>query len=184
MRTSLGLFLVIAALRVVAADGEYPPTPAAVVDIVYARPFRVQEGYRSYWHGRNTMVTRGYMVVLVVDPALREPRASGMPVLLSDSTVMEMFNFGNLSGKVVAVVPNLDSLTGVRMWFGPVGCADQMNPVKIEASRAEAVAHGIQPFSPERIAAALSVGGETLVVSRRAALVGEVLALVGQYDVH
>jgi hypothetical protein len=94
-------------------------TPAAVDDIVYARQFVLNDGFRYDWCNEPFQVTRGTILVIKVDPVLVAPRQVSEPVLcVSDQAAMRL-NQGDKSGYVIAVVPGAVDLTNDPVWFAP-----------------------------------------------------------------
>jgi len=47
-----------------------PPTPAAVDDILYVRPFTLEKGYRFEWSREKPLLNKGVILVLKVNPDL------------------------------------------------------------------------------------------------------------------
>ena len=74
-----------------------PPVPAAV-DLVYAAPFTLQQGFRSDWRNDRPIVTGGYLMVLRVNPNLVYPRQVSQPVLYAGVQTAERINVGYTSG--------------------------------------------------------------------------------------
>src|SRR5262245_27654193 len=63
-----------------------PATPAAVKNILYARQFKLEQGYEFEWRADHPKVTAGWLVVLEVDPDLVYPRNVAEPVLYVGKT--------------------------------------------------------------------------------------------------
>lgn len=177
--TVLALLLLLSVSLALADDG-YPRTPTAVKDILYARPFTLEQGYHSYWHPDVPLVTSGYLVVVKFDADLGRPQAAAMPVLVTDSSTVEMFNFGYPSGIGVGVVPGPLDLARTRFYFAPPPDG-AMTAGKIAASRVEAEAAAIRPLAAKRVQEALARGGKPLRLEKRAQLVKQARALVESY---
>ena len=156
-------------------------TPTRVKDILYARPFTLEQGYRSPWHREIPLVTSGYVVVLAIDPGIRRPGSGAVRVLLAGDRTVEEFNSGFTSGILVGVIPGTPDLAETLFWLGPLGFADEMTATKIAQSRVEAIGAGITPFAPDKISQALAEGGVPLMVPNRAALRQHVLPLIQTY---
>ena len=163
------------------AVGYAASTPTPVKDILYARQFTLQQGYRSPWHREVPVVTSGYIVVLSIDPEFRKPHAGAVPVLLAGDGTVEEFNFGQPSGILVGIIPAVADLAQALIWFGPLGFADEMTSSKIVQAKAEAIAAGVTPFSAGKVSEVLAVGGEPLVLENRAALMQHVVTLIQAY---
>jgi hypothetical protein len=155
-----------------------PHTPAAVGNLLYARPFTLEQGYEFEWRAERPTVRAGWLLVLNVDPALVFPRQTAEPVLYVGKNTGERVNIGYNSGHLVVVVPSdlndkgevaLD-LSQAMMWFGTPGLPEQVDAARVEAERAWAINAKIAAFSPQTIEAATAKGGATLNAANRDAL--------------
>jgi len=135
-----------------------PSTPAAVKNLLYARPFKLEHGYESEWRAEKPIVSAGWLLVLDVDPALVYARQTAEPILYVGKTTGERVNIGYESGHVVVIVPSdvddkgeltLD-LNEALMWFGNPGLPEAVDAAKIEAERTVAANDGIVHF-PQRV---------------------------------
>jgi hypothetical protein len=168
---------------VLAAAPEIPQTPAAVEDLVYARPFTLEKGFKYIWSKERPNVTVGTLLVLRVDKALVVPRAIATPVLYVGDQSAERVNYGNESGHVIALVPGHVDLTEVPIWFGTPGFAWRIDTATAKAERALAEQAGIKPFSKEVVEAALAKGGEPIqTTDKRALLRDQVAELILEYS--
>ena len=66
-------------------DQPLPPKvdgfPAAVDDLVYARQFRLAQGYKYTWSKDAPVIDSGFIVVLGVNPEFVVPHDTSQPVL-------------------------------------------------------------------------------------------------------
>ncbi len=78
--TLMAAVLVVTSVAL-ATPPETPKTPAAVADILYARSFTLEQGFKYMWSKERPNVTNGMLLVLKVDKALVVPREIATPVL-------------------------------------------------------------------------------------------------------
>ena len=168
---------------VLATPPEMPKTPAAVEDLVYARQFTLEEGFKYFWCKERPNVTTGTLLVLKVDKALVVPRAIAMPVLYVGDKPAQRVNAGHKSGHVVAIVPGEADLTKVAMWFGTPGLPEQIDSATAQSERALAEEAGIGPFPEKKVEAALAKGGEPIKTTDMSALLRDQVAeLILEYS--
>lgn len=160
---SLAVSLCALALSVAAgAAAEAPATPAAIDDLVYARSFTLATGYSHDWRKERPFVTSGTLVVLQVKPELVAPRQTAEPVLYAGDQTAQRLNGGGESGHVIAIIPGSVDLTQAAIWFGRPELPERIDSDRIAAERALAEAANIQPFSAEKVQAAVGKGGPPL----------------------
>lgn len=159
-----------------------PATPAAVDDVLFIRPFTMDEGYVFEWTKDRAMMTSGTLLVLKVDPALVFSRQVAEPVLYVGNKTAERVNIGYESGHVIAIVPGDVDLKKEPVWFGTPELPERVDAATVKSERAQADQAGIAPFSAEKVDAALSNGGARLSVADQDELLrGQVSALIRQY---
>ncbi len=159
-----------------------PSTPAAVEDILYARPFTLEKGYNFDWSKERPLLTEGTLLVLKVDPALVYARQVAEPVLYVGNRTAERVNIGYRSGRVIAIVPGHVDLRTTPIWFGTPELPERVNGGIVRAERALADEAGIRPFSADKVKAALARGGEELKLAERDKLRPHFAALLQQYS--
>ena len=159
-----------------------PATPAAVDDLVYARKFTLQEGYKFRWCSEKPNVASGYLLVLKVNPDLVFARQRAEPVLYVGDQTAERLNLGYRSGHVVAIAPGVADLTKALMWFGTPELPERVDAEMVQAELALAKAAGIEPFSATKIEAALARGGEELTGPNVVDVLRVAADLVRQYS--
>ncbi len=176
--------LSLSILSTLADPPAIPPTPAAVQDVVYARPFSLEKGYEFTWRKEKPTVTEGYLLVLKVDPALVYPRQTAEPVLYVGDTTAERVNVGYPSGTVVAIVPcklaDFD-LKKTPIWFGTPELPERCTAKTIAQERAKAEKAGIKPLAEAKIDAAKAKGGAQLSLKDSYELQRQVAPLIKQY---
>jgi len=149
----LSICTLIMALPVWACEKAFPlpETPAAVTDIVYARPFTLERGFRYDWSAEHPTVSAGTLVVLIVDTCLVHPRDAAEPVLYAGGQTAQRLNSGHESGFVIALVPGEVDLARTPIWFGNPELPERVSVQTIRQQRALADEAGIRPFAEERI---------------------------------
>lgn len=161
-----------------------PPTPAPVLDVVYARPFTLEKGYEFTWRKEKPTVREGFILVLKVEPALVYPRQTAEPVLYASDTTVERVNVGYGSGHVVALLPcklaDFD-LKKTLIWFGTPELPERCNAETIAAEREKAERAGLKPLAESSIDAARQAGGGALAAKDDDALRRQLAPLIKQY---
>ncbi|CAB1078774.1 hypothetical protein D1AOALGA4SA_6505 [Olavius algarvensis Delta 1 endosymbiont] len=158
-----------------------PSTPAAVEDILYACPFILEKGYAFEWRRERPILTKGSLLVLKVNPDLVYARQALEPVLYVGAQTAERVNNGYRSGYVIAIVPGHIDLTTTPIWFGTPELPERVDDKIIQTELARAKAAAIEPFSAERVAAALTRGVEPLKLTDRDALRPHFVRLLQKY---
>jgi len=162
MRTArIFAVLLLLASAAVAAPPPIPDTPAPVIDLVYARPFSLTEGFEFRWSAERPVVTRGVILVLDVDPALIYPRQVAEPVLYVGDRTAQRVSRGYPAGRVLAIVPGDVDLAGTPIFFGTPELPERIDAATARGEREQAVAAGIRPLPPGVVDAALLRGGVT-----------------------
>jgi hypothetical protein len=185
MKVILGIVCTAAVAS--AALGQAPPpvpaTPAAVDDVVYLRPFTLEQGFKFAWCKEKPTVTSGTLLVLKVNPDLVIPRQVAEPVLYVGDQTAQRINAGNESGHVVVVVPGEVDLARSPIWFGTPELPERVTAEIIRQERAKADAAGIKPFASDKIKAAEAKGGEPANAANMSALLRDVVApLIVEYS--
>lgn len=160
-----------------------PATPAPVDEVIYLRPFTLQDVFRFGACQEPFEITSGTILVLRVNPALVIPRAAAQPVLYVGNVAAMRLNHGHESGRVIAVVPGTVDLTKDPIWFGTPDLPGHADSATVQAERIKADQAGIKPVSAEKAQAARMAGGERVSAVDMGALLRDTLApLVEQYS--
>jgi hypothetical protein len=178
------MVLFLAAVPMALLADEIPPvptTPAAVDEIVYARPFTLQEGYAFEWRQEKPVVTEGMILVLRVKPDLVFPRQCAEPVLFVGDQTAERVNVGYESGLVVCIVPGKIDLKTAPIWFGTPQLPERVNSTTIKKEREAAEKAGIKAFDTPNVKTATEKGGKQLEVRNRDQLRRSLVSLVLEY---
>ena len=159
-----------------------PATPAAVDELIYARKFTLQEGYKFSWCNEKPTVTSGYLLVLKVNPDLVFARQVAEPVLYVGEQTAERLNIGYRSGHVIAIAPGNLDLAKALMWFGTPDLPERVDANMAKAELGLAKTAGIEPFTAKQIEAALARGGEELTGSNVVDVLRVAADLVRKYS--
>jgi hypothetical protein len=166
-----------------------PALPEAALEVLYARPFILDEAYEHMWRKEQPSVSAGYVLVLRVNAASVYPRQTAEPVLYVGEQTAEKVNVGYASGKLVVIVPaplkedgtvDLD-LNKTSIWFGEATLPEQVDAAAIRHQADVAKRNGIRPSAEAALKAATEQGGETLKAADKNALVRELAALVREH---
>jgi hypothetical protein len=158
-----------------------PDTPAAIDEVIYARPFTLEEGYKFEWRKEQPLVKEGYILVLSVDPDLVYPRQTAAPVLYVGDQTAERVNLGYKSGHVVAIVPGKLDLKKTLIWFGTPELPERCTAKTIQEERRLAEQAGIKPPAEKEMASARTRGGELLNATDRYELRHQLADLIKLY---
>jgi hypothetical protein len=177
---------IVALMLVPAAGADVPPaipaTPAAVDELVSARPFQLDEGFEYNWSVERPLVESGVILVIKVDPALVYPRQIAEPVLYVGDHTAQRLNLGDESGYVVALVPGDVDLTKTPIWFGTPELPERVDADMAKAERILADRAGIRPFSVDQVQAAQARGGAPMRMANMTALLAPVATLIEEYS--
>jgi hypothetical protein len=183
MKAMLMTVCLLVAASVTLAGPAVPPTPAAVDQVVYARPFTLNEPMSFDWCKEPFNVTKGTILVLKVNPDLVIPRQTAEPVLYVGNQTAMRLNHGNQSGYVIALVPGDVDLAKDPIWFGTPGLPERVDAATIKAERQRADRAGIKPVPAEQAKAAQAKGGACLNSASMGAMLRDTISvLVEQYS--
>lgn len=162
------------------AERAVPATPAPVKGILAARAFTLETPYPYTWSKERIMVSTGVLVVIEVDPAYVVPRDTLEPVLYAGNVPVQRLNHGNVSGRVIGIVPGNIDLASASIWFGSPELPERVTASTVESERARAERAGVRAFPQARIA---GVGRPPVAAKDLAALLRDVGAeLVIEYS--
>lgn len=157
-----------------------PATPAPIKNILAARRFTLETPYQYTWSKERIIVSTGVLVVLEVDPAYVVPRDALEPVLYAGDVPVQRLNHGNVSGRVIGIVPGNVDLASAPIWFGSPELPERVTESIVQSERARAEKAGVRPFPSGRIA---SVQRPPVAAKDLAALLRDVAAeLVYEYS--
>jgi hypothetical protein len=168
-----------------AADAGNP-----VRDIVFAQAFRLDKPYTHAWRKEQPQVSAGYVLVLAVDPEFVRPQQVAEPVLYVGDQTAERINAGDVSGRLVVLVPSSSNSRGevaldlsrALIWFGAAELPERVDTAQVNAEQGAAQKKGVKPLAEQNVRAALSRGGSVLHLANREALERKVAALLQEYS--
>ena len=126
-------------------------TPTATIDILYAKPFQLNQGYRYDWSKERPFVTEGVLVVLEVDPKFVKPTNALQPVLFAGNQTVQRLNHGYESGIVIGIIPGRVDLPQTPIWFGHPALPEQVSTDTITSESNLASNSNIKAFSKKKI---------------------------------
>lgn len=134
------------------AQTAVPATPKAVKGILAARRFTLRTPYVNTWSQGREKVFSGTLVVLEVDRAYVVPRNELEPVLYAGDVAVQRLNQGDVSGRVIAIVPGDVDLATVPIWFGTPALPERVTAASARAERALAEKAGVGALPSARAA--------------------------------
>ena len=175
----------------------FSPTSAAasdagnpVRDIVFAQAFQLDKPYTHAWRKEQPKVSAGYVLVLAVDPEFVRPQQLAEPVLYVGDQTAERINAGDVSGRLVVLVPSSSNSRGevaldlskALIWFGIAELPERVDASQVNAELSAARQKGMKPLSEQKVRAALQRGGSVLHLLDREALERKVATLLQEYS--
>ena len=134
----------------------------AVRELLYARPFEVNDPFTYWWTAERPEIGAGYILVVAVDPEFAKPRQVDMPVLYVGHTPAQLTHVGYESGHLVVIVPATVNLATDPIFFGSLELPERVDAARGAQEMAAALTLGIRPVAEDKLSAALAAGGETL----------------------
>src|SRR5262245_55713327 len=125
-----------------AADQSSP-----VRDILFAQAFRLDKPYTHTWRKEQPQVSAGYVLVLAVDPEFVRPQQTPEPVLYVGDQTAERINAGDVSGRLVVLVPSAANSRGeialdlnkALIWFGGTELPERVDAAQVNAEAGAAI---------------------------------------------
>ncbi len=184
LRCLSGLALVALAGAVLAQEAapiEPVEATGGVLDILYLRPFTLDEPFVYTWIHGQPEITAGYLAVLEVRPDLVLPRAVDVPVLFAGDTPVHFTNTGYPSGRLIVFIPDWVDPATAPFYFGSMELPERITRSRGAEELAAAVANGAIPFAEERIEQARTGGGEPVRLADGVALFRAAADLIDAY---
>ncbi len=161
-----------------------------VRDILFAQAFRLDKPYTHAWRKEQPQVSAGYVLVLAVDPEFVRPQQVAEPVLYVGDQTAERINAGDVSGRLVVLVPSSSNSRGevaldlnkALIWFGAPELPERVDAAHLNAEINAAVQKGMKPLAEQKVRAALRRGGSVLRLANREALERRVATLLEEYS--
>jgi len=159
---------------------ELPATPAPVKNILFAQPFTLETPFINTFSKERERVSNGVLIVVEVDPALVVPRNTLEPVLYAGNVAVQRLNQGELSGRVIGIVPGTINITTAPIWFGTPELPERVTDSMIQRERGLAERAGVRAFTADKMS---SIQRPVIAAKDLATLLRTVAAdLVYQYS--
>ena len=191
MRSNIGIWVIALAASIsLATSASSADKVDPVRDLVFAQAFKLDKSYTHTWRKEQPQVLAGYVLVLAVDPEFVRPKQVAEPVLYIGNQTVERINAGDVSGRLVVIVPStvnsrgevdLD-LSSAPIWFGTAELPERIDAAQLNAELNAALRKGVKPLARERVQGALRRGGKSLRLPNREALQLRIADLVQQYS--
>jgi len=153
----------------------------AVHDLLYARPFALEQPYPYTWMREQPGIVAGQILVLEVDPEFARPRQTGVAVLFAGGVPAHLTNTGYPSGRMIVIVPDWVDPLSAPFFFGSRELPERIDRARGAVELAAAAGQGAAPFSAEVVAAARAAGGERARWRDSVALFRAVADLIDAY---
>ena len=157
-------------------------TPAGGVEaLVYARPFRLEQPYRTRWSKERTDVDRGFLVVIRVEREYVFPHEAATPVLFAGDQAIERVNVGYEDGVVVGIIRGDTHPSTAPIYFGSPDYPERVTASKglIELLRAEV--RGLAARPQAEVDRAFRMDTLPLAVTDKSGLYRAAGSLIEQY---
>jgi len=141
---------------------EQASLPLPVDALVAARAFVLEEPRPYDWMKGHAPIHSGVLLAVDAEPALCLPRQVAEPVIYVGGVPAERLATDWVSGRLLLLVPGEPDLAALPLYFGVPELPERIDDSHGQAALAEAWDAGLQPFTPDRVAAASSAGGEPL----------------------
>jgi hypothetical protein len=169
-----GSLLAIAALYVAVARGataqdaaavgaqplDQPVPVGAVRGLLYARVFTLKKPYTYTFLKEQPAITRGWILVIEVDPEIAKPRQVDVPVLYVGDTPAHLTNTGYPTGRMVVIVPDWIDLSKAPIFFGSTELPERVDRARGARELTSGLGRTARPFAPEVLRAAFAAGGK------------------------
>ncbi len=139
---------------------EQASLPLPVDDLVAARTFVLEEPRPYDWMKGHEPIRSGVLLAVDAEPALCLPRQVAEPVIYVGAVPAERLAADWGSGRLLLLVPGEVDLAALPVYFGTPALPERIDAIHGQAALAEAWNAGVQPFSQDRVDAALKAGGE------------------------
>ena len=160
---------------------EQPVPLSAVRGLLYARAFNLQEPFVYTFLREQPAISRGFLLVLAVDPQVAKPRQVDVPVLFAGDTPVHLTNAGYPDGWMVVIVPDWIDLARVPVFFGSTELPERVDRARGAREMTAAAARTARPFTPQVRAGAFAAGGELLKCAGSVELFRAVADLIDRY---
>jgi hypothetical protein len=133
--------------RAQAPSEQVPARDGAVKGLLYAEPFALARPYAHDWRLEAPRVDGGWILVLEVERDVAVRRQLAEPVLYVGDQTAERINHGDLSGRLIAIVPGDFDPAVDPAWFGEPALPEQIDAAAVARELAAARAAGLPPLA-------------------------------------
>lgn len=168
------------------------------VQLLFAQPFRLDEGYTHWFRADRPTVSSGYLIAVACDSDLVYPRQGYQAVLYAGEQTVDRLNVGFVPGEigdgqpayVVGLVPAPVDASGevaldwatTPIWFGTPELPERVDAATIAQEVALAKRDGIGPRPHREVKAALRNGGGTLYAADHLELLRHAADVIERYS--
>lgn len=161
-----------------------PAGANSVLGLLHAEPFHLATPYTHSWRAERPSVSSGWLLVLAVDPEVVVPRQTAEPVLVVGLQTAERINHGDVSSRLVVIVPaTFDAARGLPdldparapAWFAAPALPEQTDAAALARAAQSARSAGVQPLEagprtrPGAVSQRLTVLPDRTALERHAA---------------
>jgi len=129
-----------------------------VHSILAALPIGVTSSFAHDWSAERAQVSSGWLLALEVNPELLVRHQSADPVLYVGDLAVERINSGDLSGRVIVLVPERIDLATAPIFFGAAALPESVDTSTRKLELTRATNAGAKPFAASALEAALERG--------------------------
>jgi len=129
-----------------------------VHSILAALPIDVTTSFAHDWSAERAQVTSGWLLALEVNPELLALHQSADPVLYVGDLAVERINRGDISGRVIVLVPERIDLEAAPIYFGTAALPESVDASTRRLELTRATNAGAKPFAASALESALERG--------------------------
>ena len=129
-----------------------------VHSILAALPIDITTSFAHDWSAERTQVSSGWLLTLEVNPELLVLHQSADPVLYVGDLAVERINHGNVSGRVIVLVPERIDLTTAPIYFGAAALPESVDASTRKLELTRATNAGAKPFAASALESAFERG--------------------------
>lgn len=116
--------------------------------VLAALPIELERPFINDWSAEHAPVVRGWLLALEVDPRMLVRHQVADPVLFVGDQVVERINRGDVSGRVIVIVPERVNLSESPVYFGSAALPERvdaaMRRAELERARDDAGAAALE----------------------------------------
>lgn len=128
-----------------------PVASTSVINVLEAHPFRLDAAAVHEYRAERPAYDRGWLLVLETDPVLLTPRQTFEPVLYVGDETAQRVNVGDVTGRLVVIVPELDGSidpAAAPVYFGEPDLPERVTRAAARAELQAARDRGVTGHGP------------------------------------